>query len=399
MKFSLKKILLICSLLLIVVFWLEVIFQLGVLRASFVPRNGFFSYTFNWWDSTNTSEHYFLGIQKAENIQHQEVYVSSTYQVLLINYLVLSMINWILGVSFEVSQNFIVYFYVFLFLSVVFYLKKEEIKSMFYKRSVFAIIWLFLIIGLLVTNALPWVSFLRFNADNTFFVTAIVFCYLSVYYKVENLVKRDRVFLFSGIIIVSISPIYVLPWILGYISSQNELKIRYKMVVNMLIVGAYSFINMFLPVFFQKQAGYKSISSGFMFRSGLDGLSNHFTSSYATLIKPVSEQHLGNIVSLIVVLIVLNFLNKERQRDRYKQLFFMLFPFFFSIIIFPQSVTIHMYLHEFFIVIPLFFSIVITMFSFKIDEMTPNKYILISLAMLFVIMGQLIEISKAFADW
>jgi hypothetical protein len=385
--------------LLMVVFWLMVIFKLGVLSASFVPRSGFFPLTFNWWNSTSVSTHYFMGIHKLKNINNNEVYNSFSYQVLLFNYFLLSIFNIFRSVSFEVSQNFIVYIYVFLFISVVFYLNKLEIIKIFNKINVFKVFWLFLIVGILVTNALPWVSFLRFNADNIFFITSIIFCIQAFYSNSENIILKDKIYFILGFFLASISIVNIIPWILCYIISEKKLVLRRGLIINSLIVIFYSIISFSLPIIIQKYAGYRSVSSSFLFRSGLDGSSKYLSSSFAPILNPISEQHFGNSIFIFICIFILNRLNEEKRKERYNQLYISLIPFLFTLIVFPQSLIIHMYLYEFLIVIPLIFNLIITILSFDLNLMTPKKYVFISLLISFVIMGQLLDISKAFANW
>jgi hypothetical protein len=397
--FNKKKLSILSLILLMVVFWLMVIFKLGVLSATFVPKSGFFPLTFNWWNSTSVSTHYFMGIHKLKNINNNEVYNSFSYQVLLFNYFLLSIFNIFRSVSFEVSQNFIVYIYVFLFMSIVFYLNKSEIIKILYKINIFKVFWLFLLVGILVTNALPWVSFLRFNADNMFFITSILFCIQAFYSNSENIIRKDKIYFILGIILGSISIVNIIPWILCYVVSEKKLNLRKKLKINILIVFIYSLITFCLPIIIQKYAGFRSVSSSFLFRSGLDGSSKYLSSSFAPILKPISEQHFGNSIFIFVCIFILNRLSKEKRKERYNQMYISLIPFLFTLILFPQSLIIHMYLYEFLIVIPLIFNLVLTILSFDLNLISPKRYLFISLLISFVIMGQLLDISKAFANW
>ena len=397
--FKKKNLSILSLIILMVIFWLMVIFKLGVLSASFVPRSGFFPLTFNWWNSTSISTHCFMGIQKLENINNNEVYNSFTYQVLFFNYFLLSIFNILRGVSFDVSQNFIVYFYVFLFMSVVFYLNKSETFKILSKINVFKFFWLFLIVGILVTNALPWVSFLRFNAANVFFITSIIFCIQAFYSNLENIILKDKIYFTIGFILGSISIVNIIPWILCYVVSEKKLNLRKNLKINILIVFIYSLITFCLPIIIQKYAGFRSVSSSFLFRSGLDGSSKYLSSSFAPILNPISEQHFGNSIFIFGCIFILNRLSKEKRKERYNQLYISLIPFLFTLILFPQSLIIHMYLYEFLIVIPLIFNLIITILSFDLNFMSPKRYVFISLLISFVIMGQLLDISKAFANW
>jgi len=397
MKFDIKKGLLILSVFIISLCWFALVLKIGVFNETIKPRSGVFPTTFNWWEMHTCKEHLFLGVFYPSDINDGRVYTTHTYPYLLANYFVLSLIQHFFTIKYEILQNSLVYFHVLLFIILIYKLRTKEISSLITAEWI-KLIWIFLVIGLIVTNSLPWISFLKFNTDNFHFIVSLIFCYLSVIHHTENIKYRDRRFLLSGLLISCISLIYTIPWALCYLFSEHRLALRKQMIINFIIISLSTIINYLLPIIAQRHLMLKDTSSDFFYRSGLDGSSFYLKSTYSPYFSSISEQHIGNCLTLLFAIGVMILVIKSQRIKMLNQVMFNFIPFIFIYIMLPQFCTIHAYLVEFLFVTPCIFLLVYWLLSIKFNALfTPKKFVSSFLFVTFILMGQLIEIAKSFA--
>ena len=379
--------------------WILMIWITKVFQASFIDRNTFFSSTFNWWSQNNFNHHYFLGIINDDYIPKNHVYTSYTIQALFANYTLLSTLNFITGRTFEVTQNFLVYIFEFLFLVTMYFTRKKQIDVILKSKNLLHSIWFFLIVGILVTNPLPWISFLKYSTENFYFIISLVFCYLSVFARSFNLQKKDILFLITGLIISSFFIVFIVPWIFLYIYTEYKIKLRKKMLINISIVSFYGILSYLTPFILQRVKGFVNVSSSYLFRSGLDGSSYYLKSSLSPIFDAASEQHIVNILLLIISLSLTIYILKINWKSVLDRLILSFIPALLVFAIIPQHSTIHMYMFEFLVIIPLVFNLIFYLLSIDLNKLSPKKYVVLCISFIFLIMGQLIELSKSFINW
>jgi heme/copper-type cytochrome/quinol oxidase subunit 1 len=147
----------------------------------------------------------------------------------------------------------------------------------------------------------------------------------------------------------------------------------------------------------QRHLDLLNVSSSFLFRSGLDGHSIYLKSTFAPYFNAISEQHIGNCISLMSGVVILIAVMKNQRSVMLKQLLFNLIPFAFVYMVFPQMCTIHGYLAEFLFVTPCVFLLSYWLLSFKIkDDFPPTKFVYAVFFLAFLLMGQLMEIAKTY---
>jgi hypothetical protein len=396
MKVNIKKGLPIFSVFIISLCWFALILEIGVFNETIKSRSGVFPTTFTWWEMNSWKEHLFLGVFESSDINEGRVYTTYTYPFLLANYMVLYPLHKFSGINYEILQNMLVYFQVSLFIILIYRLRRKEISSLFSANSI-KLIWLFLTIGLIITNSLPWISFLRYNTDNFHFFVSLIFCYLSVIHHTEDIKYKDKRFLLAGLLISCISIIYIIPWMLCYLFSEHRLTLRKQIILNFIFVSFSAIINYTLPIIAQKHLMLKDTSSGFFYRSGLDGSSVYLKSTFSPYFSSISEQHIGNCITLLFALGVMIYFLKSQRIKILNQVMFNFIPFIFIYIMLPQFCTIHAYLVEFLFVTPCVFLLVYWLLSIKFDALfTPKKFVLSFLFVIFILMGQLMEIAKTF---
>ena len=380
------------------IFWILILHYLGVYEIAIIPRSGVLSYTFNWWESTSIDKHLFLGNYLPNETYNGTVYTTYTYPFYFINYTLLAPFRYLFHMSYEKSQNLLPYFNVLFFIFIIYRLKRKEIQEIIQSKNLYYLTWIFLIFGIIITNALPWTSMLRHNQENLHMPIALLFCILSLtIIKREKNEERDRKFLIIGSIIASISPIYFPAWILCYIYTETDLKVRKKMIINAFLVFTINFINYIIPLIAANSLRLKSSASGYLYRSGLDGSSDYFNSILSVIYNPHSEQHTSSTIILIISAIYIGRKQKEDAKIYFKQLIFTLIPFASIVILFPQFSSIHMYLIEFLLVVPPIFLITYKLINFEfLKNIQPKEYATYILFFTFIIMSQLLEIAKYF---
>lgn len=380
-----------------VLFWLSVILFLGVYSSIDIPRNGVLPNTFNWWNHNTVSIHLFLGMYEPNHIDKGLVYTTYTIPFNLIMYSFVGFTSFLSNRSFEISQNVLPFINVFAFVFFLLRWNFEKFKSYFEKTNLFDSILSFLLIGLIVTNALPWVSLLRYNAENPHMFASVIFCYLSlsIYNPITEKTK-DKRFLTGGVLLSILNPYYIIAWCLCYLIQEENFKIRRVFFKNVLWVTLSFVFNYFLPISFAKLNGFGSSASGFLFRSGLDGNDTYFKSNLGAIFNPISEQHLVNDIILLLFVIVIGYLIKDRKRYL-KQFSFLMIPMLTIFILFPQFTSIHMYMVEFLFVIPCIYMIFTHFFEIKsIFTKNTTAFVYTCVLFSFLIFGQLIDIARAF---
>lgn len=380
------------------VFWVLVVMKLGVFQSSITPKNGVLPFTFNWWESTPIKDHLLLGNYAENEAAHGKVYTTYTYPFYLVNYSILFPLKHIFHISYNVAQNILPYINVLFFAFVIYRLKNREINSLIRSGNLYFQFCVFLIIGLLITNSLPWTSMLLNNLENFHMFIAILFCRLSLVsiYPIETK-EKDRLFLIIGLIISFVTPIYFPAWILCYVYSEEELKIRKQMLVTVFFVFLSNAVNYILPLIAANSLQLSSSASGYLYRSGLDGSNLYFDSILSVIYSPSSQQQTISTLLLIISLFVLKTVLKDKSKLFFKQLIFLLIPFLITVILFPQFSSIHMYFVELLIVIPCVFMLCYWSLNYElITQLKSSHYTMAIIFISFLIMTQLLEIARHF---
>ena len=379
--------------------WFAIVMSLGVYSSTIIPKNGVLPFTFNWWESTDFQNHLMLGNYLENETAKGTVYTTYTYPFYLVNYLILAPFHHLFGLSYEIAHNILPYINVCFFALVLYRIKKSQIVLIVKSGNLYFLLMLLLIVGLLISNALPWISMLKNNLENFHMLVAILFCVLSlVCLKEYETKKRDRMFLWIGLLISFLTPIYFPAWLLCYVYSEDVLKVRKSMVINIVLVVFSNFANYILPVLASESLNLQSSASGFLYRSGLDGSRQYFDSILSVIYAPSSSQEKTSTFLLIIATIVLGKMLKSHSKKFFKQAIFLLIPFLSTIILFPQFSSIHMYFVELLLVIPCVFMLCYWLLNFEIIvQLQPKQFSLLLVFFTLLIMSQLLELAAHFA--
>ena len=385
--------------LLIVLFWQLVVFNLGVLQALFIHRAGKIPDTLVWWESELFKNHLFSIVYNKNDIAQNRIYIShSTFSSLLDVFWIKSF-SYILHKPYHIAQNFIALVNMYLFIVFIFSRDffKNKLKTKFSK---FDILMLFLIVGFIFSIPSFWDSFLRFNSDNYFVLTSLLLIFLTERIDFLNTQSNQNIFFITGIIMVSFEPVYYPCWLFLYFAFLNTYKITVREYFKTFILLLYSVLIIIVPYIQGWLIHKENLGSTFKSRSGLDGSSLYFKSVFDALFKPFSHNfNFLWLVYFIVLLILMILFDKSRVLSNLKRLGFALIGFVFSLIVFPQSVSIHRYLYDFLLFIPIVYLIIKILIEIEIESIQPRKFLFIVLGMIFMIFVNLRSISVCFYNW
>jgi hypothetical protein len=147
---------------------------------------------------------------------------------------------------------------------------------------------------------------------------------------------------------VSFEPVYYPCWLVLYFAFLNTYKLTFREYFKIFILLIYSVLIIILPYIQGWLIHKENLGSTFKYRSGLDGSILYFKSVFDALLKPFSHNfNFLWLVYFIILLIIMILLDKSKVLSNLKRLGFALIGFVFSLIVFPQSVSIHRYLYDF----------------------------------------------------
>jgi hypothetical protein len=199
---------------------------------------------------------------------------------------------------------------------------------------------------------------------------------------------------------VSFEPVYYPCWLVLYFAFLNTYKITAREYFKIFILLIYSILIVIVPYIQGWLIHKENLGSTFKSRSGLDGSILYFKSVFDALLKPFSHNfNFLWLVYFIVLLILMILLDKSRVLSNLKRLGFALIGFIFSLIVFPQSVSIHRYLYDFLLFIPIVYLIIKILVETEIESIQPRKFLFILLGMIFMIFLNLRSISVCFYNW
>ena len=172
-----------------------------------------------------------------------------------------------------------------------------------------------------------------------------------------------------------------------------------------LIVGALSYVE---PRLLMKWKGYHTQESSFLFRSGLDGDTRYFTGllQAAALPCPVNCCYTRSLPDLLFPAVVplalflpwMLWLERTSAVMLGRTLLFLLTPYVMSVILFPQSVSIHPYQYDHWLVVPLVVTGLMAMLSAPVERRLKGAALLVFLLIAGgVLMSNLLGITQGLA--
>ena len=343
--------------------WLGLIAKLGAWRWMRTAAPGVLSYTFDGWREWPIAAHMLLGQHTPTAFAEGLAYRSYTYPYLLAMYAVVAPIHALLGVPYSVAHNVLPLLHVVLFVGLFAWLARAHLAALVGSGHPVDLVCLFLLIGLIVVTPAAWSCMLLFNRDNLHFAIALVFCWLSVDLT-RDPPNRAR-FLAGGVFVALYAPIYFPAWMLGRLCLDRQPARVWSTVRDGLVVGALSAVSWLLPWSIGRLAGVKTVGSGYLYRSGLNGSREWLHDLWQAMLWPppsafVPYQRVSVATHLLAVVVALVWLPgpadapapDSTRRARLRQAAFLTLPYLSIAILLPQFTAIHPYFTDVLLLVP-----------------------------------------------
>jgi len=353
-----KKTKIIVVLILSAAVWMAIVLKLGIWHATLKPMDGILSHTFNGWSEFPVSRHLFLGQYHADDFANGRAYVSGTYPFIFFNFLCVAPFHYLFGLPYNVAHNVLPYLYVFCLVIFLILSSRKQLVAISEHGNLFVWLLIFISLGITMTDPLPWTSTFYANRENIFVMVAGVFCYLSTWVFRDQIPKLPL--LIAGIFIATWAPIYTPAWILASLFFQRGLKPARRWIVEVVAVSLWALFNIELPVVVCRLAGIQTAGSSVLFRSGLDGSTQYMTSIFQATSAPIDPRHWPTgwyLLVTAVLTVCFAYVFREEKYRPVKQAIFVLIPYCWTAIFFPQLTSIHPYLADVLLFVPATFLI------------------------------------------
>ncbi|MBV9079838.1 MAG: hypothetical protein JO102_01825 [Elusimicrobia bacterium] len=326
-------------------FWLAVVWRLGAGRLASIPRPGKLPFTFAWWEAVPVAKHLLLGQANAGDYLAGRAYASYTPLFFLIMYALMAPWKHIAGIPYDVVHNFVVFYFIAAFGGLLLFWNRHRMPGLrgpgrFRDAGV-----LFALAGVVVTHPPIWLGLLGFNPDNFYLFVTLVFCHLLLGGGIAHFAEW-------GAFVALVVPLHAPAWAL--IGAAQRIRGWARTAAAVLALAAFSY---FLPAAIVRLAGYKSLSSGFLFRSGLDGNTSYLSNLFQAFARPLVPAERMWFFSLYILAPIavggwVARLDSEAGRAYFRLAFSLSIPYACVLILFPQAVSIHPYLMDPLLTVP-----------------------------------------------
>lgn len=379
--------------------WLGILLRLGIGRATITPAEGILSRTFEGWATYPASRHLFLAQLKPNDFASSHVYTSFSYPHLFANFLLLAPIHFLFGVPYNVAHNFLPYFNVFCLLLLFIVSTTKQLHAIFEEKRFLLWSMVFICLGILITNPLPWTSSFNAARENPHILAAGLFSYLSTWVFYGKVPRTALMIV--GIVLAVFGSMYVPAWILAGLFFHRTLDIDRKWAQQVLAVSALAVVNVALPPLVVWMAGATPAGSSFLFRSGLDGSTQYMTSIFQAVVLPIDPRHWPTATYVLIaglLAVYFQFFFKHRGHACFhplRQAIFLLIPYATIAIFLPQLTSIHPYTTDLLLFVPATF---LMSFWFLQDQfwkkLSGKTYVIWLLVASFVLMTNLLAVAQ-----
>jgi hypothetical protein len=334
------------------------------------------------WESNPASEHLFLGWRSQADFQQRNIYANHVHPFLL------SMYGWMRAaqkfghLTLWQASNTTILFPVLVLIGAFATLLGRS-GSLWYRRRVGHLFQLFLAMGILLTTWRLWADLVRFNTDNTYPLVGgvLILLYALLLPPVQTRSAAIVAALFAALSPTN-TPMVVLPVLClfgqrGQDARDVLRKNRSVIVICVaaLVAGAASYVE---PRILISWKGYHPQGSSLLFRSGLDGDTRYFSGLLQAVVAPcpigccyartLSELLVPSLIPLAVLAPLVWRWSRSQGASVGRALLFLITPYVTSVILFPQSVSIHPYLYDHWFILPVVVSGLMAMLSRAVDD-------------------------------
>jgi hypothetical protein len=400
--------------------WLTVVMDSGI--ASFmvsIDRRGPrgcqadpFTTMITLWESNPPSEHLFLGWRSQENFDRRIAYPNHVHPYLFTMYGWIAAARYMAGLTLWGATNTSILLPV-LVLIAAFGTLLARSGLLWDRTSPTGLVTLFAAIGILVTTWRLWIDLVRFNSDNPYPLLAAVFILV---YALLLPPMRTWAAALASALFVALSPVHTPMLLLPAVCVFGQGGRNWREVLQRnrslaivcrvaLLVGVMAYLEPRLLIWWK---GYHSQASSFLFRSGLDGDTSYFTGILQAAVAPCPigccySRTLSELLfPAILPLAIFGPLALRHAQSPAisvgRQLLFLTTPYLVSLILFPQSLSVHPYLYDHLFVIPVVVTGLVAMLSAPIERRLTGAVLLAFLLLVGgILMGNLIAMAQGLA--
>ena len=364
------------------------------------------------WESNRPSDHLYLAWRSQEDFNRRIVYANHVHPYLLTMYAWVNAGRRLGGLTLWQASNTSLLLPILTLIGAfaVLMLRSGVLPSPWTMSD---LVFVFLGVGMLLTTWRMWIDLVRFNSDNPYPLLAAVF--VLVYGLLLPPVRTGAAAI-AAAAFAALSPVNT-PMLLvpvlclfakpaaGWRGSWNANRAVLVVCAAALAAGALSYLD---PRLLISLKGYHAQESSFLFRSGLDGDTRYFSGLLQAAIAPCPTNccyprtfsHL--LWPAAVPLVIFGPLTLRSGRTGafsvVRTVLFLATPYLLSLILFPQSVSVHPYLYDHLLVIPIVVTGVLAMLSVS-REARPGSAALLALLLVVsaVVMSNLIGIAQGLA--
>lgn len=345
-------------------FWLILIWDVGIGRAvMLVTREERLLTSFELWETRPASEHLFLAWLDRQSFEKHVAYTNHLHPILFFLYGCSKLAQLLTGLPPYVGRNVTPFamtgFAVAAFTALV------PRPSPGLRQGTKFHATLFVALGFVLSEWHFW-YYPFWNFDTVFPVIASlpVLVWASAFPRVSDR-NAARVMASLGLF-AAFGWVYTPVLILAVWSMFGKVRptlaatlaVNRPLVRASILAAAVGVFTYALPLVLVKIKGYETVSSSFLFRSGLDGDTRYFQHAAQAVLHPFPQARtlwgviFPAFVPLLVSVACAWRAGALRRRRIGRQLIFLLAPYLFSLALFPQSVSIHPYLYDNLLLLP-----------------------------------------------
>ena len=362
------------------------------------------------WESNWPSQHLFLSWRSEADFQQRTVYANHVHPFLL------SMYGWMrtaqrLGhLRLWQAANTTILLPIFVLIASFVTLLA---RSALWPRFRVGLFTLFLAIGILFTTWRLWIDLIRFNTDNAYPLLGgiLVLLYALLLPPVQTGSAAIVAALFAALSPTN-TPMLILPVLClfgrGAQDARDVLRQNRSVIVICLAALGAGAISYLEPRALIRWNGYHPIQSSLLFRSGLDGDTRYVSGLLQAVVascpigccyaRTLPELLLPSAVPLAVLAPLVWWWSPSQGRAVGRLVLFLITPYVMSVILFPQSVSIHPYLYDHWFIIPVVVSGLVAMLSPAVEERMHGATLLIFLLFTSaILMSNLLGIAQGLA--
>ena len=341
-------------------FWYWVVWDAGIGRLALgLSSPDRLLMSFGIWETAPASEHLYLVWLTREDFANHQVYTNHLHPYLFAIYGWTKLVQLLSGAPMYVGRN-LTPFGIALAGLVTFVTLMVRANHLPERRGALFHGTLFLTLGVFITNASFWVGFYTVNFDDVF--PLIAYAVALLWACAQPAVSRDnRIITVAAAALVGAfgwiyGPVAVLALVVYFVkrggAPQEHDTTNHALWTAVLVAITINVVAYALPRVLAGLSGYTSGASDFMFRSGLDGDTRYFQNAGQAVLQPFnawSRTAWGMTVPFVPLLMAAwwgPWRGRTGRRRLLAPLVFLTAPYWFSVAVFPQAVSIHPYLYD-----------------------------------------------------